>query len=171
MARPRGHGRRALHGGAVDGRRPGLEGPLSETVRGRGAAGDVRRGDEHRSLCALSPAGGVTGLKTSPASTDDSKAVDWAKTAGADMKGIIFNLVEEVVSSAHGSAAWDRILDAAGLDGAYTSLGSYPDDDLMRLVAAASEALGVAADAVVRQIGQGALPLLAERFSDFFDGH
>ena len=87
------------------------------------------------------------------------------------MKGIIFNLVEEVVTSAHGSAAWDAILDDADLDGAYTSLGSYPDDDLMRLVAAASKALGVPADAVVRQIGQGALPLLAVRYPAFFEGH
>jgi hypothetical protein len=87
------------------------------------------------------------------------------------MKGIIFNLVEEVVSSAHGSAAWDSILDDAQLDGAYTSLGSYPDDDLMRLVASASKALGVAADAVVRQIGEGALPLLAARYPAFFEGH
>jgi hypothetical protein len=87
------------------------------------------------------------------------------------VKGIIFNLVEEVVSAAHGNDAWDTMLDAAGLDGAYTSLGSYPDDDLMRLVAAASAALGASADDVIRQIGQGALPLLAERYNGFFDGH
>lgn len=87
------------------------------------------------------------------------------------MKGIIFNLVEEVVSAAYGNDAWDTILEAADLDGAYTSLGSYPDDDLMRLVAAASTALGASADDVIRQIGQGALPLLAERYRAFFDGH
>jgi len=87
------------------------------------------------------------------------------------MKGIIFNLVEEVVSAGYGVAAWDSILDAAGLDGAYTSLGSYPDDDLVRLVAAASTALDASPDDVIRQIGQGALPLLAERYSAFFDGH
>ena len=78
------------------------------------------------------------------------------------MKGIIFNLVEEVVTTAHGADAWDAVLAGAGLEGAYTSLGSYPDEDLTRLVAAASEALGVPADAVVRTIGVGAMPLLAE---------
>lgn len=85
------------------------------------------------------------------------------------MKGIIFNLVQEVVVQAHGEDAWDDILDAAGLDGAYTSLGSYPDDDLFRLVAAASSLLGADAHDVVRSLGEGAIPLLAERFPEFFE--
>ena len=38
------------------------------------------------------------------------------------MKGIVFNLLEEVVTEAYGADAWDSLLDAAGLDGAYTSL-------------------------------------------------
>ncbi len=54
------------------------------------------------------------------------------------MKGIIFNLVEEVVRNRYGEDTWDELLDAAGLDGAYTSLGSYPDEELLRLVAAAA---------------------------------
>jgi hypothetical protein len=87
------------------------------------------------------------------------------------MKGIIFNLVEEVVTSAHGPGAWDAVLDQAGLDGAYTSLGSYADDDLNRLVAAAAQILGASPADVVRSIGQGALPLLATRFPDFFADH
>ena len=80
------------------------------------------------------------------------------------MKGIIFNLVEEVVTDRYGEDTWDLLLDAAGLDGSYTSLGSYPDEELFRLVAAASAALGVPADDVVRQLGEGAIPLLVERF-------
>ena len=59
------------------------------------------------------------------------------------MKGIIFNLVEEVVTAAYGEDTWDSLLDEAGLDGSYTSLGSYPDEDLFQLVGAASKALGV----------------------------
>ena len=85
------------------------------------------------------------------------------------MKGIIFNLVEEVVTDRYGEDTWDLLLDAAGLDGSYTSLGSYPDEELFRLVAAASAALGVPADDVVRQLGEGAIPLLVERFPAFFE--
>ena len=87
------------------------------------------------------------------------------------MKGIIFNVVEEVVSDRYGDDAWDSLLDAADLDGSYTSLGSYPDEDLFRLVAAASQILEVPADAVVRTLGEGAIPVLAERYPQFFEPH
>ena len=87
------------------------------------------------------------------------------------MKGIIFNLVEEVVSNAYGEETWDSLLDAAGVDGSYTSLGSYDDADLFRLVEAASTALGTPGDQVVRMLGEGAIPLLVERYPFFFEGH
>jgi len=87
------------------------------------------------------------------------------------VKGIIFNVVEEVVTGRYGDDTWDSLLDAAELDGSYTSLGSYPDEDLSRLVAAASETLGIPADDVVRSLGQGAIPLLAARYPQFFDAH
>lgn len=87
------------------------------------------------------------------------------------MKGIIFNLAEEVLSQAHGADVWDDVLERAGVVGAYTSLGSYPDDELMRLVRAASEITGVAEQTVVRQLGEGAIPLLAARYPQFFAPH
>jgi hypothetical protein len=85
------------------------------------------------------------------------------------VKGIIFNLVEEVVAAEMGDDVWDSLLKAAGLDGVYTSLGSYPDEELFRLVAAASSAMGQPPDQVVRHLGEGALPLLAERYPFFFE--
>ena len=87
------------------------------------------------------------------------------------MKGIVFNLLEEIVVREHGDDTWDALLDAAGVDGVYTSLGSYPDADLMALVAAASQALALPADDVVRWYGRNALPLLAERYPAFFAPH
>ena len=87
------------------------------------------------------------------------------------MKGIYFNLLEAVVTRDHGEVTWDALLEAAGLDGAYTSLGSYSDDDLMKLVAAASSVLGITPEAVLRWVGREALPLEAERFPSFFSGH
>lgn len=59
------------------------------------------------------------------------------------MKGVVFNLLEEVVSQHHGETVWDTLLDAAGLPGSYTSLGSYPDEQMEQLVLAASNALGL----------------------------
>ena len=87
------------------------------------------------------------------------------------MKGIIFNLLEEVVRQEHGEATWDDLLAKAGLEGAYTSLGSYPDEDLLKLVAAASAALQLPADDIVRWFGHDAIPLLAAKYPAFFEAH
>lgn len=87
------------------------------------------------------------------------------------MKGIVFNLLEEVVTREHGAGTWDALLDAAELDGAYTSLGSYPDEDAGKLVAAASTALGIAPGEVLRWFGRNAMPILASRYPPFFTTH
>jgi hypothetical protein len=64
------------------------------------------------------------------------------------LKGIIFNVFEHLVVRDRGEDDWDRLLSDSGLDGAYTSLGSYPDGDLMKLIEAASAAWKVPADEV-----------------------
>ena len=87
------------------------------------------------------------------------------------MKGIIFNLAQEVVTGSYGEDTWDSLLDRTGLEGSYTSLGNYPDSELMALVGAAADALGRPAEDVVRELGVGAIPLLAARYPGFFDGH
>jgi len=87
------------------------------------------------------------------------------------LKGIVFNLLERLVVSEHGETTWESLLDASGLDGVYTSLGSYPDDDLFKLVAAASEELAAPADDIVRWFGRGAMPLFAERYAHLFSPH
>lgn len=87
------------------------------------------------------------------------------------MKGIVFNLLEMLVTRAHGAAMWDQLLDAAGLDGAYTSIGSYPDEHLGRLVAAASHATGTPPAEIVRWFGREAFPLLAGRYPPLLAPH
>ena len=66
---------------------------------------------------------------------------------------------------------WEDLLEAARVDGAYTSLGNYPDESMMRLVSAAATALHTPADEVTRWFGRKSLPLLAERYPHFFSGH
>ena len=87
------------------------------------------------------------------------------------MKGIVFNLLEESVRNQYGEDTWDDLLERAGLTGAYTSLGNYPDAELLSLVGAASEALGTPADDLVRWFGRTALPLLASAYPGFFAPH
>lgn len=87
------------------------------------------------------------------------------------MKGIVFNLLEEVVSGAYGSDCWYDIVDAAGVQGIYTSLGSYDDGELLALVAAVSDRLGWDHARVLRHFGRAAMPLLAHRYDVFFQPH
>jgi hypothetical protein len=87
------------------------------------------------------------------------------------LKGIVFNILEEVVTAEYGDAAWDDLLDQAGLDGAYTSLGSYSDDEIFALVDVAAASLGLQAGEVLRWFGRRAMPLLAKRYPAFFNGH
>lgn len=87
------------------------------------------------------------------------------------MKGIIFNLLEEVVASHIGEKAWDGILDDAGADGAYTSLGNYPDDEFVRLLGALSRRSGKSDWETLKWFGQLSMPFLAERYPEFFTVH
>ena len=87
------------------------------------------------------------------------------------MKGIVFNLLEQVVTRDYGENTWDDLLGSAGLTGAYTSLGSYPDEHLGRLVGAASVALNVPAQDLIRWFGREALPALAQAYPVFFAPH
>jgi hypothetical protein len=84
------------------------------------------------------------------------------------MKGIIFNLLEEVVISNHGEDKWDQLLSTTALDGAYTSLGSYPDEQIVDLVGAASRLFGLTPFEVLRWFGAQAIPLLLGRYPRFF---
>jgi Haem-NO-binding len=87
------------------------------------------------------------------------------------VKGIVFNLLEDAVTKAQGEDAWDDLLEAAGLDGAYTSLGNYPDRHLTILVEAAAAAADESPQTIVRWFGQQALPALAVAYPGFFDPH
>ena len=87
------------------------------------------------------------------------------------MKGIIFNLLEEIVRENYGEDTWDALLEDANLNGAYTSLGNYPDAHLGGLVSAASAALNIPPEDVVRWVGREALPRMAKRFPQFFAPH
>jgi hypothetical protein len=87
------------------------------------------------------------------------------------MKGVVFNLLEAVVQRELGEDVWDALLEQAQVDGAYTSLGNYPDDEMSKLVTAASAALHKSPDDIVRWFGRSAIPLLAAKHPQFFDAH
>ena len=85
------------------------------------------------------------------------------------MKGIIFNLLEEVVTDEHGDMVWDALLLATANDGAYSSLGSYDDAELIALVEAASALTGTPVRTLLHWFGHRALPKLALKYPEFFE--
>lgn len=87
------------------------------------------------------------------------------------MKGIIFNLLEQVVSQERGEDAWDALLESASLDGVYTSLGNYPEAQLVTLIHVMSATSNRSPEDVLRFFGTQAIPLLANKYPVFFEGH
>lgn len=82
----------------------------------------------------------------------------------------MFNVVEDVVVDAFGADTWDDLLEAAGLDGAYTSLGNYDDADLGTIISAAVEALSMPRPDILRFVGREAFARLAARYPDYPSG-
>ena len=87
------------------------------------------------------------------------------------MKGIVFNILERLVSQSFGEETWDRLLAAAELDGAYTSLGTYEDEELVKLVGAAARELDMSPNDVIFWFGRNALPLFAGQYPQLFEPH
>lgn len=87
------------------------------------------------------------------------------------MKGVIFNLLEDVVVDAYGERIWDEALDEASLEGAYTSLGNYDDAEMIALLSVVADTLSVSDDEALRWFGRRAMPKMAARWPEFFAPH
>jgi hypothetical protein len=78
------------------------------------------------------------------------------------VKGLVFRLLERMVTERMGLAAWDALVEQAPLRSRGGFVGSelYPDEDLTALVATAARVTGRPADELVRAFGRYAfLPL------------
>lgn len=89
------------------------------------------------------------------------------------MKGIIFNLFEETVTQEFGEAAWEEVLECSGMEGVYTSLGNYGDEEFLTLLKSMPSELGATEGqaSLLRWFGRRSIPLLAQRYPMFFTGH
>lgn len=87
------------------------------------------------------------------------------------MKGIVFNILEQVVSDRYGEDTWETLLEKARVEGIYTAVGSYEDTEMLALVAAASDALATPADDILRWFGAAAMPVFVEKYPQFFVPH
>lgn len=85
------------------------------------------------------------------------------------MKGVVFDILRDMVEEQFGLAGWNAVLEKAGSDGLYLSTQTYPDAELLGLVAAASEVTGKPADELVFAFGDFMVNEFYKRFPDFFD--
>ena len=85
------------------------------------------------------------------------------------MKGVVFNLLEQLVRREFGDAEWDRVRQDANVDAfAFTSTDSYPDAVLRSLVAAVGKLAQKTPGEALQWFGRHAMPLLAEQYPHFF---
>ena len=82
------------------------------------------------------------------------------------MKGVVFNIVQEVVEEHLGQEMWDDAVDRSDVDGAYTSLGNYPDADLEQLVGSLGELSQLSRSDVLVFAGRHGFQQLAGRHPD-----
>jgi predicted hydrocarbon binding protein len=86
------------------------------------------------------------------------------------MKGIVMNLLAEMVESQLGMEEWNNVLEAAGLDGVYTSSVLYEDTELLGLVAIISDRNGIPIDDLVFAFGKFMLPSFIARYPYLLEG-
>lgn len=86
------------------------------------------------------------------------------------MKGVVFDLLNEMVEEKFGFEAWEKILELAELDGIYVATETYADEELFKLVAAAESVSGIPAQDLVRTFGKYMLPGFAKAHPVFFEG-
>jgi hypothetical protein len=70
------------------------------------------------------------------------------------MKGVLFNVVEDVVTEALSADAWDDVVERSGVGGAYTSLGTYPDGEMTAVVGEVATATDMSGEETLRLAGQ-----------------
>jgi hypothetical protein len=87
------------------------------------------------------------------------------------VKGVLFNIVEDVVTRALGADEWDDIVDAAAVSGAYTSLGNYPDADLGAIVDTVADRLSMSVADTLRLVGRLGFEHLAARAPELLATH
>jgi len=87
------------------------------------------------------------------------------------MKGMIFTEFLEMVEERFGLATVEKILEQAAPEneGAYTSVGNYHHEEMVRLVVALSETIDIPTDDLLQVFGRWVfLRLFVEHYGDFF---
>jgi predicted hydrocarbon binding protein len=85
------------------------------------------------------------------------------------VKGVVFNILEDMVTEKGGLMVWQKVLEKAGVGGGYTAVATYSDDELFAIVGAVVEELQLPAETVVSAFGTYMFGQLAKRYPMFVD--
>lgn len=86
------------------------------------------------------------------------------------MKGVVFTEFMDMVEEVFSDEILDEIIDAANLpnDGAYTTVGTYDHEEIVRLVVALSERTQVAVPELLEAFGNHLLGQFVKGYPQFF---
>ncbi|MAK92225.1 MAG: hypothetical protein CMI13_13445 [Oleibacter sp.] len=85
------------------------------------------------------------------------------------MKGVVFDMLRDMVEEQYGLEGWNAVLDEAGSEGMYVSTQTYPDEELTLLVNAAVTVTGQDAETLIFGFGEFMAGEFYQRFPAFFD--
>ncbi|QIE43224.1 heme NO-binding domain-containing protein [Meridianimarinicoccus aquatilis] len=88
------------------------------------------------------------------------------------MKGVVFVELLSMAESAFGEDVVDNVLDKADLEngGAYTTVGNYPCEELVKIVQAFSDHSGLSPEVLQRKFGHWMMEFFAQHYGGFFEG-
>jgi hypothetical protein len=84
------------------------------------------------------------------------------------MKGVVFDILRDMVEEHYGLEGWQAILDASGSNGIYVASKTYDDSELMGLVASASKITQIPSDDLIFAFGEYMVSGFHQRFPHFF---
>lgn len=84
------------------------------------------------------------------------------------MKGIVFTEFMEMVEAKFGETMLEEVIDAAGVDGVYTAIGTYPHTEMVDLVVALSTKSKLEVPVLLRTFGGYLFNSFTKMYPSFF---
>ncbi len=86
------------------------------------------------------------------------------------MHGLIHTELANFIKRQRGERFWQKVTERAGLaDHLYLQVGSYPDEELQGLVAAAAQLMGKSEDELLEGFGFYLVPQLIKKYQSYID--
>ena len=85
------------------------------------------------------------------------------------MKGVVFNVLEDMVVEQYDMSVWNSILEQQALAGIYTAGASYPDEELFALVGCIAEKTGIDIPDLIGAFGERLFAGLVQRNPIFIE--